>query len=515
MVEAREKLITIQICSTLKTNNKTLHSSKSIKMRLKLLFGLLMLSQLLTGQTFTEVTQSTPFEGVYFSSIAFADVNGDSTPDVLITGRNNSGTRIAKLYLNDGMGGYSEAMGTPFEGVDLSSIAFADVDGDNDQDVLITGRNGSGTRIAKLYLNDGMGSYTEAMGTPFVTGSSIAVADVDGDNDQDVLITGLNNSFTPVTKLYLNDGMGSYSEAMSTPFDGVTNSSIAVADVDGDNDQDVLITGGNSSGVRIAKLYLNDGMGSYTEAMGTPFEGVNQGSVAFADVDGDSDQDVLITGLNSSANRIAKLYLNNGMGSYTEAMGTPFEGVDQSSVAFADVDGDSDLDVLITGARFSAGSLISKLYLNDGTGVYSEVMGTPFESVELGSIAFADVDGDSDPDVLITGLNNSFTPVSKLYRNDRVVSSTEDLKIGINLDFVPFPNPSTPPTLYLTHNASEIGEVTLRVYNGNRVLLIQQRKFALIGQQTFSINIASLAKGTYFIELSNGKRRGVAQFVVQ
>ena len=70
----------------------------------------------------------------------------------------------------------------PFEAVRASSIAFADVDGDNDQDALIIGANKSGSRIAKLYTNDGTGGFTEMMGTTFtgVTDSSIAFADVDG-----------------------------------------------------------------------------------------------------------------------------------------------------------------------------------------------------------------------------------------------------------------------------------------------------------------------------------------------
>ncbi|MBT8195819.1 MAG: T9SS type A sorting domain-containing protein, partial [Bacteroidia bacterium] len=73
---------------------------------------------------------------------------------------NNSGSNIAKLYSNDGSGNYTLVSGTPFYGVFSSSIAFADVDGDGDEDVLITGRDTS-NRIAKLYLNDGTVSIGE------------------------------------------------------------------------------------------------------------------------------------------------------------------------------------------------------------------------------------------------------------------------------------------------------------------------------------------------------------------
>jgi predicted nucleotidyltransferase len=157
--------------------------------------------------------------------------------------------------------------------------------------------------------------------------------------------------------LYINDGTGSFTEMTGTPFEDVSYGSIAFADVDGDDDKDLLITGSTVGLGRISKLYTNDGTGSFTEMTGTPFEGVRDSSIAFADVDGDNDQDVLITGYTSPLRRISKLYTNDGTGSFTEMTGTPFEGVDNSSIAFADVDGDNDKDVLITGTGFRCSRL--------------------------------------------------------------------------------------------------------------------------------------------------------------
>ena len=383
---------------------------------------------------FIEKTTGTPFTGVRNSSIAFADVDGDNDQDVLITGEDSRSNGIARLYTNDGKGNFTEKAGTPFEGIRFSSIAFADVDGDKDHDVLITGvrrdDEGNFIRITKLYTNDGSGSFTEKIRTPFegVSRSSIAFADVDGDNDQDVLITGSEynrntDRFNRIAKLYTNDGSGSFTEKTGTLFPGVDNSSIALADVDGDKDQDVLITGFSSSG-KIARLYTNDGSGNFITRLS--FAGVRNSSIAFADVDGDGDQDVLITG-DADNGLITKLYTNDGLGNFTEKTGTPFTGVENGSIAFADVDGDNDQDVLITGDEGTSflpdpPDLIAKLYINDGSGNFTEKKtGTPFTGVSEGSIAFADVDGDNDPDVLITGNEGtSFRPdpIAKLYTND-------------------------------------------------------------------------------------------------
>ena len=141
-------------------------------------------------------------------------------------------------------------------------------------------------------------------------------------------------------------------------------SSVAVADVDGDKDTDLFITGSNSAEQLSAKLFVNDGAGNFSEVKNTPFEGVSFGSIAFADVDGDDDADLFITGRDSSKQPIAKLYINNGEGKFSELEGTPFEGVSFGSIAFADVDGDDDVDLFITG-RDSSGQGFAKLYLNE------------------------------------------------------------------------------------------------------------------------------------------------------
>ena len=391
-------------------------------MKTTLLFTLILMGQLLAAQTFREVPTSPFFEHVDRSSVASADVDGDGDLDVLITGRNTARSPISKLYVNDGRGHFSEAQDTPFEGIEAGSVAFADVDGDGDQDVLIAGQNNSGTRITKLYGNDGQGNFTEMLNTPFegLSYGSIAFADVDGDNDQDVLITGLNNYNDATSKLYLNDGLGHFTEMVEAPFDDVEFSSVVFTDVDGDNDQDAFITGQNSSDIRIAKLYTNDGFGNFTEMLDTPFDGISYGSIAFADIDGDNDKDVLITGMNNADDVISKLYIGDGDGNFTEIIETPFDGLVSGSIAFADVDGDNDKDVLITGSKdaLSTDARIAKLYTNDGLGNFIEMLSTPFDAVRFSSIIFSDVDGDSDEDMLLTGSVSSTLPVSNLYVND-------------------------------------------------------------------------------------------------
>jgi hypothetical protein len=98
----------------------------------------------------------------------------------------------------------------------------------------------------------------------------------------------------------------------------------------------------------------------------TPFVPVDKGDSAFADVDDDGDQDLLITGLDINNNNVLKLYLNDGSGSFVEAVDI-FDIPDNILIKafdFGDVDGDTDFDVLFTGYNTSNLIRITTLWEN-------------------------------------------------------------------------------------------------------------------------------------------------------
>lgn len=312
---------------------------------------------------------------------------------------------------------FIEQTGLPFANLGISSIELADVDGDTDLDVLLIGTDEEETRIAKLYLNAN-GSFTEVTDTPFtgVWNGDIAVADVDSDGDPDVLISGIDNADERSLRLYLNEN-GTFTETADTPFTPVSNGTVTFADVDNDSDPDLLITGEIGFLNGIAKLYLNEG-GNFTEVAETPFVGVGFGAVSFADVDTDNDLDVLIVGSNNTGINTATLYINNA-GTFTEVADTPFGGVTNGVVAFADVDGNNSPDVIISGFDTSF-SPFTRLYTNT-RGFFTEVSDVPFDGFAGSSVVFADVDIDNDADLFITGFassDNSIVPSTKYYTND-------------------------------------------------------------------------------------------------
>ena len=366
---------------------------------------------------FEQLTQV--LEGVYESSVAWGDYDGDGDLDILLTGIQQRG-EIRTIYKNTA--GTFTDVESALGGVYFSSVAWGDYDGDGDLDILLTGRDFSDQLISRIYRNNGgifSSSFFNAGLLEGVSQSSVAWGDYDGDGDLDILLTGRNSSDQPISKIYRNNGNGADSfEDINAGLEGVFDSSVAWGDYDGDGDLDILLTGQSSSGA-ISRIYRNDA-GTFT-AIAEALAGVANSSVAWGDYDGDGDLDILLTGQSSSGS-ISKIYKNNGDGTFTDIL-ADLEGVYNSSAAWGDYDGDGDLDILLTG-QISNTEQISKIYRNDA-GMFTDIK-AGLEDVSRSSVAWGDYDGDGDLDILLTGFNNLLLDPSlplarsRIYRNNSI-----------------------------------------------------------------------------------------------
>jgi len=418
-------------------------------MKIHTLVILIVLSPVISIAQSIDLQEDTTVNNLFDSrqgSCAMADINNDGDLDLIITGADAQLTnRKTTLYTNDGSGNFTEIIGTGLSNwSEGGKIAFADVDGDTDQDLLITGRDGAPNYYANFYLNDGSGNFTLDTNTPFEPsiGGNLEFADIDNDGDQDLFMTGLDNNNLIFSKLYQNDGAGGFSELTSTPFLSEGGSASAFFDMDNDNDLDLILTGKNSSNQKKTTLYENDGSGNFSLVSNTPFENVDMADIDVNDSDNDGDLDVLINGENDSFATICQLYINNGTGAFNLLSGTPFIQTSVGTVDFADFDNDNDMDVLVTGS-VGGQTFAAHIYENQGMNNFSLV--DTLETLYLSSTALGDVDNDSDLDVIITGIVQLSADIHKprLYENMLTTLSTESTTDSYRENILLYPNPSS------------------------------------------------------------------------
>jgi len=452
---------------------------------------------LCTAQTIN-LEETTIFQDADLGSLAFADIDQDGDQDLLISGK--GGPVKTSLHLNDGSGNFTEAMGTPLVNVYGGTVVFLDVNNDSFPDLLITGATSSPVRTANLYINDGTGNYSLAANTPFPPSQEgdIDFGDVDNDGDQDIIMIGYDVSDMGFSNLYLNDGSGVFTEAAGTPFEAIWNGAAELLDIDNDDDLDVIMSGTNPNGNPSTTLYTNDGSANFRLVANTPFDNCSGGDIKHADADNDGDQDILLCGQNDSGTIISKLYLNDSTGVFSELAGDPFPGVNLGESAFADFDNDGDEDILILGTGpggLADNSIIANIYENQGSNNY--VLADSLFGAYFSCNAIADVDGDNDLDLVIGGTSTG-SPVraARLYSN---LTPTNNVSIDPTIEIknsMVYPNP-TQDRIYinLTERSAKQYQWEITDIQGRTIMNGKENR------SEFSLDLSTQQSGLYFLNI--------------
>lgn len=348
--------------------------------------------------------------------VKLIDVDADGDLDIFLSqGTATGAPRPNVLLINDGDGNFTDESATRLPpAVQLSSrVDYGDVDGDGDVDIIV-----SNLGPEQLLINDGDGFFTDesAFRLPpplsfFADISAEArLADVDGDGDLDILVSN-ENPFDPSpngaqNQLWINDGDGFYTNqtAARLPAKNDQTGGMAIGDIDDDGDLDIIV--GNRGQEYV---FINDGNGFFSDQTATRFPVVNDSTrkVVLADVDDDGDLDLLSA---NSRGQPTRLYLNDGSGVFTEVPFTDAPVISQtnSDLQVVDLDGDGDLDVYIanagpfvSGHGFTGGQ--NQYFSNDGNGLFHEETLEHFPAVIDPSTAAAigDLDGDCLLDVVV------------------------------------------------------------------------------------------------------------------
>lgn len=319
------------------------------------------------------------------------DLDGDGDEDVV--GFEGDSPSILWFENLDGEGAFGPSQvavdfGGPAHLTSRVDVGLADLDADGDLDLLFSRYHFDTIQWCENLSGAGAFGPPQTITTQIVHPYCASTADVDGDGDLDVLAISPKPSNAEVA--WIENTNGSATAWTKHLIDGPLTwaSWASFADPDGDGDRDVLF----ASNDNVAWYENTNGLGAFGPQIVVEPRPSSK-VIESIDIDADGDEDLVVSG-----NGAHVWYENLGGGGI---FGSPnqidYGGTSYTRFDFADIDGDTDLDVV---AEFLSGSGPAWYENADGAGGFGPGHGLTFTTTDTRCLVASDLDGDGDDDVL-------------------------------------------------------------------------------------------------------------------
>ncbi len=435
------------------------------------------------GQSFGPVSTYSTGANSNPYGLAVGDVNGDSRPDIVSA---NSNSHTVGVLLGQTSGGFVAAT-TYSTGPNSTptNVALGDVNGDGQFDIVTANE---GNQTAGVLLGQA-GGFAAVSNYSTGTGSfprGVALADANGDGRLDIFVTDTQNNtiavllgqtggFAPVASYAV--GMG------SNPRD------VTVGDLNGDGRADIVTANVASASVGVLLGLASGGFATVsTYSTGTNSRPT---SVTLGDVNGDGRPDIVTAVLNvSSPDNVGVLLGQAGGGFAPVSLSAIGTSVSPLGVALGDVNGDGRLDVLT--ANFSTNNV--GVLLGTANGLAPMILYAMGSGSMPARVVLADVNGDRRLDIVTA--NQGLSEVGVLLNTGTFTPLFTTRPTAAEVSVAPNPSRGR----FMVQVPTTFGVVQAELLNALGQVV---RRPAATGTR-FSVETSGLAAGVYALRLHTG-----------